>query len=678
MSLTDSRFAPVEEMIHGVLVSDPYRWLEDRSLPETEEWIREQQRHCDAYFAECKELPAIRERVRKYLDIEVVDQPSKVGDRYFYRRRARGQEQGCIYVRDAITGIERLLVDPSAEGPFVSVGIYRISRDGSLLAYERKHGGEDKKSINIVDVEAGATLTNRIERGYARGFIFTTDNRGFYYCQESSADAEEHTIRLHFFYESVANQVVFRAARSRGSRLILAADFVHLGAIWVHEVDGEMLEDFWMAKQADPLTWHLVFANKKLPFSPILKDGGLFAVSYENAPNGKFVELNEDGEEICTIVPDQGTMIRQFAVKGNHVSIVSFDGLRFSVRCWSLQGEELPRIGLPEVGTVRLLSDFGDRSSLFLSYESFTRPMEIFEYVPASCALTVWYERPSDQAFTSVKVRRATYPSVDGTNIPITLVGHHVPSKPEQPTPVIMTSYGGFGVPSTPQFSVLVALLLGCGVLFALPHIRGGGDFGKAWHDAGRKRNKQTSFDDFLGAAEWLCQEGITAPLQLGIFGGSNSGLLVGAAMTKRPDLFRAVLCIAPLLDMVRYEYFDQAMKWREEYGSCESVVDFQALHAYSPYHRVQENTKYPAVLFVVGDKDDRCNSLHVRKMAARLLEISAPTNTVLVDYCDERGHSPVLPLSFRIDALARRIAFLCRELNLPFPTGERHETTCA
>jgi prolyl oligopeptidase len=228
------------------------------------------------------------------------------------------------------------------------------------------------------------------------------------------------------------------------------------------------------------------------------------------------------------------------------------------------------------------------------------------------------------------------------------------------------------------MFSVLVALLLDCGAHFALPHIRGGGEFGNGWHNAGRRRNRQTSFDDFFAAAEWLCREGITSPSQLAIFGGSNSGLLVGVAMTQRPELFRAVLCIAPLLDMVRYEYFDQALKWREEYGSCENEEDFLALYAYSPYHRISANGEYPAVLFVAGDKDDRCTPAHVRKMAARLLGSTSQNGPVLVDYSIERGHSPVLPLSVRIEALARRVVFLCRELNLPFLRGDRHETVCA
>jgi len=675
--VTGSRFAPVEEMIHGVLVRDPYRWLEDRGLAETEEWIQEQRRRCDAYFAECKDLPAIRKRVRGYLDVDVVDQPAKAGDQYFYRRRARGQEQGCIYVRDAITSTERLLVDPSSEGSFVSVGVHRISPDGSLLAYERKLGGEDKKSIHVLDVSSGVTLSCGVERGYARGFVFSADGMGFYSCQELSSDTAEHTIRLHRFDGSVTDQVVFRVKRSRESRLVLVSDSIHLGAVWIREVDGEMLEDFWIARLDDQNHWHLVFSEKPLPFNPILKGGRLFAISHENAENGKLVELNEDGEEVRTIIHEQKSMFRQLLMAEEKVFALFQNGLESSIRSWNQEGDELSGIDLPSDGTLGLLPELGDGSSIFLSYQSFTQPPAIFEYTPSSCLLAAWNQRPSCEALKAAKPRRATYPSVDGTNIPITLVGHHLPSDEKAPVPVIMTSYGGFGVPMTPQFSVLATLLLECGVLLVIPHIRGGGEFGTDWHKSATGRNRQVAFNDFLAAGDWLCSAGVTTPSQLAIFGGSNSGLLAGTAMTQRPDLFRAVLCIAPLLDMVRYECFGEALKWRKEYGSCKSEEEFHALYAYSPYHRITDAAEYPAVLFVTGDKDDRCDPAHVRKMAARLLESSMKSTPVLIDYGPERGHSPVLPLKVRIEALARRVAFLCRELSLEMSNGDRHEASC-
>ncbi|HEX5423151.1 MAG TPA: prolyl oligopeptidase family serine peptidase, partial [Candidatus Acidoferrales bacterium] len=241
--------------------------------------------------------------------------------------------------------------------------------------------------------------------------------------------------------------------------------------------------------------------------------------------------------------------------------------------------------------------------------------------------------------------------------------------------PAIMTSYGGYGVSMTPQFSVFVAFLMERGCLFALPNIRGGAELGKQWHEAAKRRNRQRAYDDFLAAAEWLIETRRTAPHKLAIFGGSNSGLLVGAALTQRPELFRAVVCMVPMLDMLRYHLFDNAQVWREEFGTADDPEDFAILARYSPYHQVQDKTAYPATMIVSGDADRNCNPLHARKMTARLQAANVSGRRIFLDYSEFRGHSPVLPLSQRIEALTDRMAFLCDQLGLPSVMQE--EKTC-
>lgn len=311
-----------------------------------------------------------------------------------------------------------------------------------------------------------------------------------------------------------------------------------------------------------------------------------------------------------------------------------------------------------------------ETGSLFYTFESFDVPPAIFELRASTNLAVLWHQQQPIRPGRHAKVQETIIRSKDRVQIPLTLAHLESAEATAGPLPAILTSYGGFGATMTPQFSVLATILMEFGAILAVPHIRGGGEFGRAWHHAGRGRYRQTSFDDFIAAADWVRNHGTTTPRRIGIFGGSNSGLLVAAAMTQRPDLFGAVLCIAPLLDMVRYEQFDQAVKWREEFGTVDDVEDFQALYAYSPYHHVADDINYPATLFVSGDGDDRCNPAHVRKMAARLQERSAQRSPVIVDYSQERGHSPVLPLSVRIAALARRIAFLCCELRIPIPEG--------
>lgn len=675
MPVTSPLHAPVEEIIHGVLVRDPYRWLEDRSLPETEEWIREQQRRCDAYFSECEELLTIRQRVQEYVDVEIVDQPTKIGKLYFYRRRNKGQEQGCIYVRNTSTGAERLLVDPSPNGSFVSVGIHRISEDGTLLAYEVRRGGENRKAIHIVDVDTGIALPDKLEIGFARGFAFTSDKGGFYYCHDSSP-SEDHAIRLHHFESSGDDEVIFRVARSPESRLILVADEVHLGAIWIHKGSSALVADFFVAKRDKASSWEQVFAERRLPYSPMLKHGRIFALSYDDAPNGTVVELNNNGRPIRTIIPQTKAMILQLVIAGDRIFARYLRQLIPSIECWTLSGALLEKVDAPIDGAVQLLADHSTAEChLFYSYESFIQPPMVFEYLPDTRESQLWHRCNVAGVRDTYSITRRAFVSSDQTSIPMTLVASDRCGLSAN-VPVIMTSYGGFGIPMTPQFSVLVAIMMELGAIFALPHIRGGGDFGKDWHDAARGRNRQVAVGDFISAAEWLASEGIGASTRLATFGGCNSGLLVAAAMTQRPELFAAVLCIVPLLDMVRYETFDQAVKWREEYGTVNDAEDFDALHAFSPYHRVKKNVNYPSVMLVSGDRDNQCDPAHTRKMAARLQQREAQLSQVIVDYDRERGHSPGLPLSFRVDALARRIAFLCRELEIPHPFGGTHEAS--
>jgi prolyl oligopeptidase len=664
----------VEEVIHGTQVRDPYRWLEDRNRAETKEWIRTQQDLCREYFDSCPGLSAIEQRVRDYLDVEVVDQPAQIGNRFFYRKRSIGQEQGAIYTRGISGGDERILVSPSPADRFMSVGIHRFAPNGSLVAYEVKHGGGDRKEIRFVDVSTGAVLPNRIPLGYARGLSFS--QHGYFYCHENDSSADEHSIFYEPFDTAKEKTVVFRVPRSKASKLILSANQRWLGAILLHPEGSNVLTDFWVAPAMDRRPdWVQVFHSRPAPYSPLLCHDRILVLANTAAGNSRLIELSTQGEELGVFASECCASIQQITVMRDRIVVICQDHGITKLDALLLSGERTSPIDLPRGGTVQILPAYEQNAeNFFYSFESFDIPPRIYQYHAQSNTSLLWYQRwPADRTRPS-SVREATVPSKDGSRIPLTLVTSQGERTQNSPRPVVMTGYGGFGVTITPRFSVLAAILMEAGAVFALAHIRGGGEFGKAWHDGGCKRKRQTGFDDFIAAAEWMCGNGMTTPRQLGIFGGSHSGLLVGAALTQRPDLFGAVLCIAPLLDMVRYERFDQAAKWRMEYGAVGEPEDFQALLELSPYHRIVENADYPPTLFVTGDKDDRCNPAHTRKMAALLQERPAQTSPVIVDYCEERGHSPVLPLSLRIPALARRIAFFCRELHIAVPDGGFNE----
>jgi prolyl oligopeptidase len=662
----------VAEWIHGTCVADPYRWLEERQSSATEEWLAGQRARFHGYFEELGTLDGLRSRVREFVDVEATDQIGKVRDRYFYRRRRAGEQQPSIYMMHSQTRAERLLIDPSALGSYTSVGIFRISKDGNLLAYELKHGGEHSKAIHVVDVNSGRFLRDHLDTGLARGFEFREAGDGFYYChefleKEASNPQRDHSVRFHRFGTLRAHDpVLLSLPRSVSSKLVVAAEDETLSAIFYHEYLDQLVVDFYVAMQDHHDSWNCIARNVPAPFSPFFCQRMLLGLWDDDAPHGKICELDRTNcHPQRVIVPEWDAPIKHFTIAQSRIFVSYVIGTETVVRVWSLKGDFLGTLPLERGYTWHVLPTYTYESDeLFLSRESFSRPLTLYCLNADSCERTVWSERHAPASKSAITTRKVTFSTKDGAEITMSLVGA-ADASGLRPQPVIMTAYGGFGRTLTPQFSAFVSLMLEHGFLFALPEIRGGGEHGTGWHDAARGRNRQVAINDFIAAADWLCGEGVTSPEKLAVFGGSNSGLLVGAAITQRPDLFRAALCIAPLLDMVRYHFFDRARIWSREYGTADDPDDFRALYAYSPYHHVLEDRNYPAVLLVSGDKDTRCNPAHARKMTARLQDRSAQTSSVLLDYGFERGHAATMPLLDRIDALTHRIAFLCHELGV-------------
>ena len=337
----------------------------------------------------------------------------------------------------------------------------------------------------------------------------------------------------------------------------------------------------------------------------------------------------------------------------------------FQVHVFDFSGTKVDEVPIPSLESLEVIGVSPANDELLFARESFTKPVSITRYCTKTKRLIDFARKQTPFDSTDYDQTQVWFSSKDGTGIPMHLVGRHdVLTKNHNPT--VMTAYGGYGASMTPRFSIFVAFLLERGCLFAMPSIRGGSEFGLEWHDAARRGNRQTAFDDFLSAAHWLVQTGRSSRGKLAIFGGSNAGLLVGAAMTQRPDLFRAVVCMAPVLDMLRYHAFDDAHVWRDEYGVADNVEDFAALARYSPYHQIREGTSYPATMIVSGDADGNCNPLHARKMTARLQAANASDHIVFLDYHKHRGHSAALPLTDGIEGLTNRLAFLCDQLQLP------------
>ncbi len=662
----------VTEVLRGVSIADPYRWLEDQDSPRTKEWVEAQTQHARAYLDAIPGRRRIRDRVGELLAIETYDSLQRVGSRYFFRKRLPGQEQPSIYMRDGAHGADILLIDPAERGTgtFTAVKPLQVSPDGRVLLYEIKEGGESTGKFEFHDIAGGAPLSDSLPCGYLRGFAFAPDCRSFYYVHEP-AEANER-----FQWAAYRHEL---GTPSREDVKVFAAegqDKLRLHIIPGDECLGFLIYRFLETTHTDIYRWSFdlkcppvpVVKNAKSGLSPVFVGTRILALTDEGAPNLRIVEIqpHEGPEyELVDIVPQTDSRICNWTIAAGRLFVSYWRRAKAEIQIFDLCGTRVGTVPTREGETVRLRGAANpNQDEVFLETESFAEPIRIERCDARTGRLNLWSRRPIPFDPSRYGHIQVWFSAKDGTRIPMALAGRLDILK-EGCHPAIMTSYGGFGISSTPQFSVFVACLMERGCLFALPNIRGGSEFGADWHEAARRRTRQIAFDDFLSAAEWLIANNRTIPEKFAIFGGSNAGLLVGAALTQRPDLFRAVLCIAPLLDMLRYHLFEARPAWGEEFGTAEDPNDFETLSRYSPYHRVQPGIPYPAVMLVSGHIDRNCHPMHARKMTARLQACSSSPLPVLLDYTQVRGHAPVLPLSKRISSLTDRLAFLCDQLRL-------------
>lgn len=670
--IPQSAVEPVTEIFHGVSVTDPYRWLEDQNSPRTRAWIGDQTCYARSYLDSIPGRDKIRARIKDFLAVETHDSLQKAGNRYFFRKRLPDQEQPCIYMRDGADGEDQLLIDPleRGTGEHTALKPLRISPDGRLLLYEVKEGGERTGIFELLEIETRKRLPDLLPRGYLRGFAFAPDGKSFYYVHEA-VDAKRPFYRAayqHVLGKSfIEDQEIFFAGENAKTRLALFCESKRL-VFFVYRFLEKTFTDIYLMPLDRDEKPKLILCEIDYCFGLRLFDERILAVTDRDAPNRRIVEirLRDNGQhEWIDVVPETETPIGPWFIVGDRMFVSYTKEMKQTICIFDISGQKLGELPIRSDETFRMIGGSPDSDELLIETESFTEPVGFFRYSTKTDKRTLWVKRnipfdPVDYSHSQI-----WYASKDGTKVPMYLVGRRdVLGGTENPT--IMTSYGGYGVSMTPQFSIFVAYLMEHGCLFALPNIRGGSEFGVDWHNAAKRRNRQTAYDDFLSAAEWLINTGRTASGKLAIFGGSNSGLLVGAALTQRPDLFRAVVCMVPMLDMLRYHLFDNAHVWKDEFGTVDDADDFAVLAKYSPYHQVRNGVAYPATMIVSGDADRNCNPLHARKMTARLQAANVSEHPIFLDYSKFRGHSPVLPLSQRIEALTDRMAFLCDQLQLP------------
>jgi prolyl oligopeptidase len=672
--------SPREDVVdtwHGERIADPYRWLEGDS-DRIAEWTDAQNARTRTVLDSTGARAALATRLRELLSVGLLGAPRPAGKWIFHTRREGEQKQAVLYVREGLAGADRPLIDPNALDPkgLTTLDWYYPSSDGGFVAYGLSHGGDELSTLHVVDVGSGSDRGEDIPHTQ-RSSVAWTDG-GFYYTVHPAPGTvpagDEHyhrRIRYHRLGDDPAkDELVFGEGRAKEDILVVQAS---PDGRWVlaEAFRGWVQSDVYLLDRRDAARgWRTVVAGEDGLTSGLLTNDSLWLRTNLDAPNYQVVRapLASPGRSSWkTIVPDTGQAIELFDVSRDRVAVVRLLNATSRVSLWSHDGQIQREVGLPGLGTVSGISADPEGDLIALTYESFASPPAAYAIAgDGSLREIVRLATPRGLDPASLVVEQTTYSSRDGTRVTMFLV-HRADVLPTGEVPTVLSGYGGFNISRTPAYFPGVAAWVEAGGLFALPNLRGGGEYGERWHRDGMLERKQNVFDDFHSAAEALVSQGWTTARRLGISGGSNGGLLTGAALTQRPELFGAVFCAVPLLDMLRYQNFLIARFWIAEYGTAEDATHYRWLRAYSPYHHVRAGVRYPAVLFTTAEGDSRVDPMHARKMAALMQAATAsdPRALVLLRVERDAGHGIGKPLDKQVDDLADQYSFFAWRLGL-------------
>jgi prolyl oligopeptidase len=672
----DTRSADVVEALHGEEIADPYRWLEDGDAPETRLWTDRQNALTQEHLAAWPGRKTIRERLEELLTIGVLSVPMPVRGRYFYLRREGKQDQPVLYWRQGAEGEDRVAVDPNALNAAGTTALdwFYPSQDGRLLAYGLSENGSEESVLHVMEVESGRQLSDRIPRMRAASLAWLPDASGFYYTRYPAPgevpEGEEHYHRALYYHrlgaDSEADPLIFRpAAKEYWPGVSLSPDGRWLVVSVARTFDQT---DLYLRDLVTDGPLAAVAENLPASFEGEIAHGRLFLRTNLDAPNYRLYQVDpqhpDRGAWREIVPPREDAVLESVSIARDRLALGYLERASSRLRLSDLEGRVVEDVALPELGSLFGVGAEWDGREIFYGFSSYTVPPSVYRIDLVTGHSALWKRVEADVDPTRFVVRQVSYASRDGTPISMFLV-HRSGLQRDRDNPTYLTGYGGFNISMTPAFSRSLLLWLERGGVVAVPNIRGGGEYGETWHQAGILARKQNSFDDFIGAAEWLICQGYTRPERLAAAGGSNGGLLVGAALTQRPELFRAVVIQVPLLDMLRYHRFLIARLWIPEYGSAEDPVQFRWLRAYSPYHHVRPGVAYPAVLLATGESDTRVDPMHARKMAARLQVASASGRPILLRLESRAGHGAGKPLSKVVDELTDSWTFVFSELGV-------------
>jgi prolyl oligopeptidase len=670
---------------HGNKVVDSYRWLEDdvRTSKEVAAWVAEQNKVTNAYLNSIPEREAIKKRLTELWNFERYSPPSKHGKRYFYTKNDGLQNQSVVYVQDGLKAKPRVLLDPNAwtkDGTAALAGM-SISEDGELCAYAQADAGSDWQIWRVVEVATGKQLSDELRWVKFSGASWTKDNKGFFYSRfdEPAPGQKFQSLNLNqkLYYHRIgqpqSKDVLvysrpdqpkwgFSGETTEDGRYLVIT--IRVGTDARHRILVKDLHDVYAAP------WELVGDFDNL-YNLVGSDGStLFFQTDLNAPRGRIIAIdldNPDRKNWEEIVPQAAETLRGVGVVGNMFVCQYLKDAQSQVKLFDLGGTFVREVQLPGIGTA---GGFGGRqvdTETFYTFSSFATPPSIFKYDMITGKTELF--RKADVKFKpeDYEVKQVFYASKDGTKIPMFLT-HKKGIKLDGSNPTLLYGYGGFNIPMTPGFSMPRVCWLEMGGVLAVANLRGGGEYGKDWHKAGTKLKKQNVFDDFISAAEWLIKEKYTSTPKLAIQGGSNGGLLVGACMTQRPDLFGACLPAVGVMDMLRFQKFTAGRFWTDDYGSSDIKEEFEALVKYSPYHNIKPGTSYPPTLVTTADTDDRVVPGHSFKFTAALQYAQSGKAPVLARIETRAGHGAGTPTSKSIEEYSDLWGFLVKTLDAKLP----------
>ena len=662
---------PVTETINGVVVTDPYRWLEDAKSPATRAWIATQMQYTEGYLSQVKIRPQVVKRLGELMRVESYSIPVERDNKYFFKKRLPEENQGSIYLREGLKGSDVRVVDADklSADQNTSVNIADVSKDGGLLVYEVREGGADEQSVHLLDVKSGRELADVLPTARYSGVNLSPDEKGLYY---SKFEPSGTLVFYHQLGTSVsADQMIFGKTfegESFGPMDLIYPRVTENGRYLVvqvsHGVPAKRVDIYVKDLRTPDAPIRPIIHGIDSRFSPENYNDDLYVLTDYQAENYRVIKIklsNPTPEHWETVVPEGKDVVESIAIVGGKLFATGLHDVITQTQIYTLDGKPAGKITYPTLGAASGM--FGRQSSNhgFYNFESFTIPPAIYHYDVATAKAEVFAKPQVPFNSDQYEVSQVFYASKDGTHVPM-FVSSKKGLQRNGEAPALMSAYGGFNVSLPPHWDPEYAWWIEQGGFYAQPNLRGGGEYGEGWHKAGMFEKKQNVLDDFFSAAEYLINNKYTQPARLAARGRSNGGLLMGAVMSQHPELFGAIWCGYPLLDMIRFQNFLVGRWWTAEYGSAEKSDQFPYLLKYSPYHNVKPGVKYPAIMFNTGDSDTRVDPLHARKMTALMQADTGSGRPILLHYELKAGHSAGVSITQLVNDTADELSFLWNE----------------